>query len=144
MKRDQNIPAKSREIRFSSLLKPNNVGKSNCNSNTKMGIFILCRHFTWQLLLHKLIHHQLVSSHWRQHGELIHMPQKWDSGRMCAFSCNEWQNIKDREIPQQIRMASACVYLWRNGKPLQEDLLNSLGSEKLSLSLSFWYSWCKG
>ncbi len=56
---------------------------------------------------------------------------------MCAFSCNERQNIKDREIPQQIRMAQHVYIYEEMAKPLQEDLLNSLVSEKLPLSLSF-------
>lgn len=56
---------------------------------------------------------------------------------MCAFSCNERQNIKDREIPQQIRTAQH-VYIYKEiAKPLQEDLLNSRVSKKLPLSLSF-------
>ncbi len=56
---------------------------------------------------------------------------------MCAFSCNERQNIKDKEIPQQIRTAQHVYIYEEMAKPLQEDLLNSLVSEKLSLSLSF-------
>lgn len=56
---------------------------------------------------------------------------------MCAFSCNEQQNIKDREIPQRIRTAQH-VYIYKEmANPLQEDLLNSLASKKLPLSLSF-------
>lgn len=52
-KRIQNIPARARELDFN--LSRNRTMSANIigNSTHKMGIFILCRHFTWQLLLHK-------------------------------------------------------------------------------------------
>ncbi len=49
----QNIPARAGKLDFvlfwNRTMWANIIG----NSTHKMGIFILCRHFTWQLLLHK-------------------------------------------------------------------------------------------